>query len=181
VAENARKPRRVLVQGISGSGKTTFGAELARRLGVAFLELDSLNHRANWTEATPEELRAAVLPTVESEAWVIDGSYRSKLGSLVLERADTVVWLDLPLTLTMVRLLRRTFVRLVKREELWAVGNRESLRGAFWGSESLFGFALRSRRTNRATLPVLYAAHPHAELVHLRSARAVDAYLRHAG
>jgi hypothetical protein len=34
------------------------------------------------------------LPLVLSERWVIDGDYRRKLGTLVLEHADTVVWLD---------------------------------------------------------------------------------------
>jgi hypothetical protein len=37
-------------------------------------------------EASAAELRARVEPLVASSAWVIDGSYRDKLGDLVLGR-----------------------------------------------------------------------------------------------
>ena len=90
--------RRVaILSTASGNGKTTVGRALAAQLGVPFHELDALHHGPDWTEATPEELRTKVEPIVESEAWVIDGAYRGKLGDLVLEGADLVVWLDLPL------------------------------------------------------------------------------------
>lgn len=52
--------RRVNVKGTSGSGKSTFGRELARRLAVPYVELDALHHGPNWTEAAPEEFRARV-------------------------------------------------------------------------------------------------------------------------
>ena len=119
--------RVVIVSSASGSGKTTVGRALADRLGVPFHELDALHHGPNWTEATPEELRAKVEPIVESDVWVIDGAYRGKLGDLVFERADIVVWLDLPLHVWLPRLLRRTARRVISREELWN-GNREQLR-----------------------------------------------------
>ena len=38
--------RRIVIKGTSGVGKTTFGAELAARLGVPFIELDALHHAA---------------------------------------------------------------------------------------------------------------------------------------
>ena len=45
--------RRVcLIATASGNGKTTVGRQLARRLGVPFVELDALHHGPNWTEAT---------------------------------------------------------------------------------------------------------------------------------
>ena len=40
-------PRHVVVMGVSGTGKTTVGEELARRLDVTFIEGDSLHPRSN--------------------------------------------------------------------------------------------------------------------------------------
>src|SRR5271167_3170780 len=43
---------------------------------------------------------------------------------MVWERADTVVWFDLPYAVVMARTVRRTVRRTVTRQELWN-GNRE--------------------------------------------------------
>src|SRR5512142_1642906 len=68
--------RRVSVAGISGSGKSTLARALAERLGVPYVELDALNHGPNWTEATPEELRARVEAAFAAapDGWVADGN-----------------------------------------------------------------------------------------------------------
>lgn len=157
----------------SGSGKTTFGRELARRLEVPFVELDALNHGPNWTEATPEELRAKVEPLVAQDAWVIDGGYMGKLGDLVVARADTVVWLDLPIRVWFPRLLARTLRRILGRETLWN-DNRESIRSAFWGRDSLFGFALRMHFRRRRTYPQRLGAY---NVVRLRTPADVERFL----
>ena len=134
-----------VIASASGCGKTTAGRALAARLDVPFVELDALNHGAGWVEPTPEELRARVVPIVATDGWVIDGGYREKLGDLVLGAADTVLWLDLPVREWLPRLLRRTVVRIVRREKLWG-GNRETFRGAFVGRDALIPYALRGYR-----------------------------------
>ena len=141
-----------IVASASGNGKTTLGRELARRLDVQFVEVDSLVHGPNWVETPDDELRARLQPVLDSDGWVIDGTYRRKLGDLVLENADAVVWLDLPIRVWFPRLLSRTVRRLRGREKLWN-DNTESLRGAFWGRESLFGFAFRMHFERRRRYP----------------------------
>ena len=143
---------RISVRGTSGSGKTTFAGELARRLAVPHIELDALHHGPNWSEPTLEEFRERVAPLLAREGWVIDGNYEGKLGDLVTREADTVVWLDLPLRLVLPRLWRRTVHRIRNDVELWN-GNRETWRGAFWGRDSLFGWAVRSHFRRRRELP----------------------------
>ena len=120
---------RVNVKGISGSGKSSFARRLAERLGVPCLELDEVHHIGpNWTEATPEALQASVREFIASarSGWVIDGNYEAKLGDLVLEQADLIVWLDPPLRVPMRRLWRRTHSRIRNDVELWG-GFREDL------------------------------------------------------
>jgi len=170
--------KRISVAGISGSGKTTLAAALAERLGVPHVELDALNHGPNWAEATATELRARVEAALAAapDGWVVDGNYESKLGDLVVSRADTLVWLDLPLPLSLARLARRTACRLVCRTELWN-GNRESVRNAILARDNLFSWAIRSHRRKRRTLPSAEERHPHLRLVRLRSRRAVAQFL----
>ena len=162
--------RRVNVKGSSGAGKSTFSAELARRLGVPCVELDALHHGPNWSEPTSEEFQARVREAMAGmpEGWVIDGNYESKLGTLVLDAADTIVWLDLPLWFKLRRLWRRTMRRIREQVDLWNTGNRESWRGAFWGRESLFAWTLRSHFRHRRRWPTRFDGDP--RVVRLRSA-----------
>jgi adenylate kinase family enzyme len=170
--------RRVSVVGLSGSGKTTTARRLAERIGVPFIELDALHHGPNWSEPTAEEFRARAETAISaaSDGWVIDGSYAAKLGDLVLERADTLVWLDIPLQVCLQRLWRRTWRRIIRREELWNT-NRESIRTAFFTKDSLFAWTIRSSRGLPTRIAQRVARNPHLCLVRLRSLDEVEHWL----
>jgi adenylate kinase family enzyme len=115
--------RRISVVGTSGAGKSTVGRQLARDLGVPFLELDSIYHQPGWVPLAPPEFRRRVAEAAAGDGWVIDGNY-SAVRPLVWERADTVVWLDLPRRTVMRQLIWRSLRRAAFRAELWN-GNRE--------------------------------------------------------
>jgi adenylate kinase family enzyme len=170
--------RRVaIVTSASGCGGTTVGRRLARRLGVPFHELDALFWQPDWTAPEAEDFRERVTEIVTTDSWVIDGSYQSWLGQLVLAEADVVVWLDLPLLVWLPRLLRRTVSRAIRGEELWA-GNRESLRNSFASRDSLILFALRHHGRRRVAYPARFASYA---LVRLRTQAAIERFLSEAG
>ena len=167
--------RRIVVRGTSGAGKTTLTRALGAKLGLPVVELDALNHGPNWLQATPEELRERVLALIDnSDGWIVDGNYDGRLGSVVLDRAELIVWLDLPLRVKLRRLWRRTYRRWRDREVLWN-GNRENMRAAFWGRKSLFAWAIEGHWRSRREWPGLHAG---ATVVHLRSSADVARYLR---
>lgn len=159
-------------------GKTTFSARLAALLGVPHIELDALHHDPGWQEAPPDVFQARVRAAFAAApgGWVADGNYRSKLGSLVLERADTAVLLEPPFLLTFGRALRRTIRRTIRREELWN-GNREQIRHVFTGYWIPW-WVLRTHRHYAREIPERVAEHSHLELVHLRSAAEVEDFLQ---
>jgi adenylate kinase family enzyme len=170
--------RRVSVIGGSCVGKTTLSRELAGRLGVPHIELDALHHDAGWQEAPADVLQARVDSALAAapDGWVADGNYHGKLGTSVLERADTVVFLDLPFRLTLRRVLRRTLRRIVTREELWN-GNRESLRLSL-SRHSIVWWVITQHGKYRQKWPARYEALPHLRVVRLHSPREVRAWLQ---
>jgi adenylate kinase family enzyme len=121
--------RRVSVVGNSGSGKTTVAAALAGAIGAPHLELDAVFHQPNWKPLDTETFRAKVGAIVTADAWVVDGNY-DRVRDLIWQRADTVVWLDLPRRTVMRQLILRTLRRMATREELWN-GNTEPWRDLF--------------------------------------------------
>src|SRR5512132_1777874 len=171
--------RRVSLVGVSGCGKTTIGRELAASLDVPFVELDSIFHQPGWRELPRDDFRKRVSEALTARGWVVDGNY-SAVRDLVWERADTVVWLDLPRGLVMRRVVVRTVRRALTRERLWN-GNREPLTNFYrmdpekniirWAWVKHAGYV---ERYGAAMQDPAYA---HLRFVRLRTPQAVDAFL----
>lgn len=120
--------KRVSVVGNTGAGKSWLGQRIANALGVPFVELDAIHHLSGWEPIDPSEFLARVTALAATDEWVIDGNYRPVVvDGPVWQRADTVVWLDLPRRTVMIQVTLRTLLRIIRREELWN-GNRERIR-----------------------------------------------------
>lgn len=104
-----------------------------------------------------------------SEGWVTDGNYMGKLGTSLIDRADTVVWLDLPLRTLLPRIYRRSRSRMRDRIELWN-GNVETWRG-WW---ILSTYTIRTHHRRRRYWPPRFVGR---EVVRLRSSAEADAWL----
>jgi adenylate kinase family enzyme len=98
--------QRVLVIGPCGAGKSTLSVELARKLGLPIFHMDQLNWQPGWVESSKDEIRQKLAGITANDRWLIDGTYGGTLGER-LERADTVVYLDYPIRLCVIRLMRR--------------------------------------------------------------------------
>lgn len=143
--------RRIAVVGGSGAGKTTIARQMSHRLGIPFIELDELHWEAGWSAVDAETLRQRVDSALSTDEWIIDGNYQGKIGTTVLEQADTIVWMDPGRIRTMSQVALRTFRRAASKQELWN-GNRESWDGfKIWrGDESIIWWAWTSLKTNRS-------------------------------
>lgn len=166
----AARPKRIVIIGGTGAGKTTLARQLAARLGYPHLEIDAFHWEANWTETPTPLLRERISEAIAADQWVMDGNY-SKVRDLVWGRADTIIWLDYPLWLSLWRLAGRTAHRLFSREELWN-GNREQWRTVF-SRDSLFIWAFKSYRRHKRTYTQLFREpeQAHLRVIHLKSPR----------
>lgn len=143
--------RRVIVVGNTGAGKSSLARALAARLDVPFIELDALFWEPGWVEADPDVFRQRVLEATAGDEWVVAGNYTQRTQDLTWPRAETIVWLDLPLHVLLPRLVKRGWRRSRSGEVLWGT-NTET----FWKhlkvwdqTESLLAFAVRSHAKKR--------------------------------
>ncbi len=120
---------------------------MARRLAAAMnapvVELDALNWLPDWVslaETDPQAFEARVVEATAGEAWVLAGSYMNFTRRLCWGRLQSVVWLDLSLSLILRRVVSRSWRRWRSRELLWGT-NRESFLTHLkvWSKDSLLG------------------------------------------
>ena len=107
----------------------------------------------------------------------------SRTIDLTWPRADTIVWLDLPLPIVLYRSVRRTVVRTVTKEVV-CNGNTEKLRSLlperFTGETPLWLFAWRFKRHQHPRIAG-FADNPHLTVHRLRSRADVARFLGSLG
>ena len=168
---------RINVVGTSGSGKSTFAQRIADKLNVPYVEIDALYWKPNWTESTDEEFFPKLEEAVSLDQWVLDGNY-DRTRSIKWKRVETVIYLDLPFHVVLYRIIRRSLVRGLRREELWA-GNRESVWKHLFTRDSMILWTMssfhriRKRYTRAFTMP----ENSHIRFVRLRSRKETEDFI----
>ena len=168
--------QRIVIVGISGSGKTTVAARMAKELGYPHIELDALHWQHNWTEAPPEVLRERVMEAAEGSSWVIDGNY-GMVRDIVWGRADTVLWLDYSFSLVYWRVVFRTLRGIFTGEELWN-GNREKLTSLI-GKDSMPNWVKKTYPELKREYPKLFSQpeYSHIKFIRHRTPKETEAWL----
>jgi len=162
---------RILILGRTGSGKTTLARELAAGLGVPHVELDSLYFGPDFSTAPLDLLRERTTAAIAGERWVTDGNKRV-VRDLVWPRADTVVWLDYGVHVSLWRLAKRARARTSSLSAQAAEsGRRSGLPKQMLAAARGVLKALRSHRGQRREYPRLFAqpANQHLAVARLRS------------
>ena len=142
---------RVNVIGTSGSGKTTFGHQLAGILNIPFIEMDAIFWGPNWSPSEDEDFLPRLTEALQGEHWILDGNY-SRTTDIKLERVEVVIWLDFSFPRTLWQAISRAMGRLISEEELWpGTGNRETLRMLF-SKESIVLWTITSYARRRKNI-----------------------------
>jgi hypothetical protein len=150
--QGARAPigDRVIVVGMTCSGKSTLAQRLAQAIGAPFVELDALFWLPVWVEdeaGFPDKVAAATA----GDRWVVAGNYFGRTSPITWPRSDTVVWVDLDMPRLFWRVLRRSWSRWRSRELLWGT-NTENFwtHLKLWSTDSLLYYVLTGTRRLRA-------------------------------
>ncbi len=162
---------RVVVLGCSGSGKSTLGAKLARLLDLPLLATDGVYWRNDWTPVPEAEVRVWLNEATAAPRWVLDGNFDAQ-REILWGRAELAVWLDLPWTTTVRRVVRRNLGWWLTRTPVWG-GLRMTLARVVSGARH----AATSHAGKRRSYPDLLASFPNLTVVRIRSNRELEAWL----
>lgn len=159
------RPRRVLVAGVTGSGKSTFAEELGGVLDLPYTEIDGLYHGPNWVPRP--QFVDEVSRLASGDAWVTEWQYRA-VRERLLERAQLMIWLDFPFRITLRRLVQRTVRRRVRREILWHGNVEPPLHSFFTAPEdNIVRWSISTRDKYRALIPRVAESRPELPIVRL--------------
>ncbi|WP_129657152.1 P-loop NTPase family protein [Rothia uropygialis] len=135
---------RILVLGVSGSGKSTSTRRLACAISARPFDFDDHVLWAPacdgaWTHRSPAQQRQRAQNIAAHHRWVL-ASLGSECADVLLPRTDLIVYLAYPHRVTLSRLLRRTLRRVLfkekacngNRESLWRLFTRDSIIGWWW-------------------------------------------------
>ncbi|MFI5617203.1 acetylglutamate kinase [Streptomyces sp. NPDC051567] len=167
--------QRIIVAGISGAGKTTLARGLSRRLSIPHTEMDGLFYGPGWTPRA--EFEHDVREMAAGARWICDGQYHWVIGDLVWQRADCVIWLDLPRRTVLARLVRRSLWRVAGRRRLYG-GNVETWRSLLFNPDHPVRRVLDLYAQRRRETQEQLARHPGVRVVRLTSGRQARRWLR---
>jgi adenylate kinase family enzyme len=171
--------QRVVVVGVTSSGKSTLAEKLAKRFALNYIELDALHWEPNWQGASLDVFRDHVEAATQAERWIVAGNYHV-VRDLIWPKAEAVIWLDYPLLTVLGQITRRTFKRWWTQELLWGT-NRERLWTHFklWSDESLYHWLLKTYWRRKREIPLLLSqpAHRHLVLMRLNHPRETQEWL----
>jgi adenylate kinase family enzyme len=81
---------KILVVGVSASGKSTFTKKLAQKTNF----MDAIMWKPGWNYIGDEETVKKLHEVASTENWIIEGYITKQARAFVFERADTIIYLD---------------------------------------------------------------------------------------
>lgn len=101
--------KKIAIVGNAGSGKTTFGFYLHKKLALPLYHLDQYYWKPGWERSDFETFSKIHEELCEKDTWILEGSYYKLLNQRILH-ADVVIFLDMPRFLCIWRVIKRSFM-----------------------------------------------------------------------
>ena len=115
--------KRVAVFGNTGGGKSTLAKRLADLSGLPLHPLDLIQFRVGGAKVPDEEYLQAHAALLQRDEWIIDGFGSRASAWERFSRADTLVYIDLPLVTHARWVTKRLIQGLFVTPEGWPAGS----------------------------------------------------------
>lgn len=168
--------QRVMVLGGPGSGKSTLARELGDRTGLPVYHVDQIIWTPGWVMRSTQESAQIARGIEARDSRLFDG-FLTVTWPTRAARADTLIWLDLPIGLRVWRTLKRLAQNFGRVRPDMAKGCPEQVSGEFI---SFLWWMWQTRTTHRREIATLIKDHPHLHVHHLRARKAVTQFLEDA-
>jgi adenylate kinase family enzyme len=165
--------QHIMILGGSGSGKSTLARQVGALLGLPVIHIDPMYWAPGWVQRPAAETRALSLAAAARDQWVFEGNHTDTMEARA-ERADLIVFLDLPRTLRLWRVLWRSLRHHGRTRPDMPPDCPERLDFGFLRA-FVWGYDTRSRPR---ALQLLDRWQDRRTVVHLRRQSDVQAFLR---
>ncbi len=98
---------KVVILGVSASGKSTFARKLGKKTGLPVTYIDALMWKPDWQYIGDEETVRLIKEASEKEAWITEGYIEKGARVELFTKADAIVYLDYPAWLPAFRYIKR--------------------------------------------------------------------------
>ncbi len=99
--------KRIVILGVSASGKSTYARKLGERAGLPVTYIDALMWKPGWQYVGDVETVRLIKEASEKEAWIIEGYIEKEARVDLFDKADTILYLDYPGLLSAWRYIKR--------------------------------------------------------------------------
>jgi adenylate kinase family enzyme len=160
-----------MIIGQPGSGKSTLAQLLGECTGLPVMHIDFIHWKAGWIERGADEKAALCREVHRRNKWIFEGGHTLTWPER-RDRCDTLIWLDFPLWLRLIRVVRRTLRHYRQTRPDMPADCPERFRLEF------YLWIWKTRNSHRQKMKeLLETADDSITCVKLRNRREVDAYL----
>ncbi|KPK54326.1 MAG: adenylate kinase [Thiotrichales bacterium SG8_50] len=166
--------KKIAVFGKPGGGKSTLAESIAKALELPLHPLDLIEYHKNGEKVEALTFEAMHEELINTDSWVIDGFGGGKTFWSRLDKADVLVWVDLPYRVHYWRVVKRFLLSPFEHPKGWPAGS-SVLKGTIAGIKFL---RLSPTFWNEGLSTKLRQRFPNKKIYWLKSKREVTQLLQ---
>jgi adenylate kinase family enzyme len=92
--DNIYAYKKIVIVGVSASGKSTFSKKLAKIVNIPVIFMDSIMWKPGWVYAGDEFIIEKLRDVSNNSEWIIEGYIKTEARKFLFEKADLIIYLD---------------------------------------------------------------------------------------